>query len=1196
MHTTSCFIFNVCFAAAVEQTDGSPSNESKHLSTSEFPYGREPAGPDRYPSPAVQNDVHLKPSEEHPLSSRFELSSTSSNLAVQNSNTSSSHAFPRAESSHNRVSEEQLLSRKLDPGNPESVMAHAKAVYLTGDYNRTRAILEHFNHHLSVEGKMLRAKLFGLGITHYRQKHYPQAVQHLDELEKVAVEHHAASDVMLSNIYRGECHLAMEKYQAAYDMFNKAKTVYSTDHVAHLYGIVILSKTSVVIKAATCQKHLRNIIAARNLFQKAVEMAVVVREAAEPMSTSSLAFSDALKPLYKDEIAARTSLGNLHQNMSNCPKAVEEYKLALQLQKKLDSKCTTYGWAEGNLGNALVGAHKVKEAIPHLERAYEAAKKYQRDYTAVGRTASNLGSAYQSNKQYREAEEHFEIALGHAVYCRDAIGQARSLGNIGNVKSAQGKHMDALRCYTETLSLDCDITANIVAYQNRANVYIDLARELAGGNDWDEVSSDVEAVQPKEVLSSEIPVQECTQAHGTGSMRLQLVAPEGSYIKLPLDDEQDILSNKQSLPVSSSGSARRTGSIQQQPLTPFNALGPDDLKVRHRKYYLQKAKDDLEKSTKLIEERFNTIKGEGTTSMALSLFEVNAKGFYNLQKVLTLLGDHQGALQVAEQNRARNLGEILWKKKQDYRLQHRDLPSPFGLKNIWNFVNRERVPLVVLSYIQQSSTMLVHIVFPEEEGSLWRGLPGGFPSGQRGMLVPSSYISEMSFSRNAVDILSTHQSEESEPFRIPSSNYCFMKIDLPKEYFIAKRYGSLARLVDEEPIAFEQYVQKTLMDYLNQKDVELFTPIDFQDDESPLTVLFEKFARRFVEEIEQRWPKGREFVVVADQTAHFLPWPLLQDESTKVFLGDRYRVRTYPSLLTMGLMNLQGVEVIELPSQDRFLIIGNPTIPKFEHNGKEITLGRLPHAETEAVQVAHILEANPLLREMATKPTVEYRLQTAQIIHVATHASAVGGYLAFASSIPIVNTARPIDSKDALLFIDDIQKLRINASLVVLSACDSARGQLVNEGVNSIARAFLAAGAQSVLVSLVRVPDKSASIFMSLFYRFLTHNEFTTSEAIQKSSMVIRCIKSLSQHIHWGGYRLVGRDIRMKYNEECEAAKVAKLLGETSAFPRMKILQELEKAIFRQDRTPPRDVVVSLTDCIPMHNVCMLLLPVSTLS
>ena len=1074
--------------------------------------------------------------------------------------------------------EAALLSKKLDPGNPKSILAHAKSVYLTGDYNRAREILENFNHHLTVEGRMLRAKIFGLGICHYREKDYPAAGKYLDELERVALEHNAAGDVAVSFIYRGEIHLTQGKYLTAYEMFTRARTAYSTDHVAHLFGIVILSKTSVIIKAANCQKHLKNISKAKELFHTAVDLAARSRESAESSPTTlGHKHTDVLRALYKDEIAARTSLGNLHQNMSDSSRSLEEYKIALKLQKKVDTNCIAYGWAQGNMGSALVGRGKVKEAIPHLTEAYDVAKKFERDYSAVGRAANNLGTALQADKQYSQAEDYFQIALGHSVYCKDEVGQARSLGNIGNVKLLQGELMEALRCYTETLSLGCDDNALITAYQNKAGVYIALAKQLARGNDWDEVSSDVESVQPKEIQSAEIPVQECTEHHPTENRRLQLVAPVGTYTQLPLDDEEDILNQKQSSPAPSFEGGRRIDSIRQQPLTAFDILHPDDLTVKHRKYYLERAKEDLLQSIELIEKKFDTLKGEDTSSLALSLFEVNAKAFYNLQKVLVLLGDPQGALKVAEQNRGRNLGEILWNKRQ----QASNMPRPLDLRHIWRVVNRERTPVIVLSYIQQSSTMLIHMVFPRAKSdSFCRGDEGTDFYRESGGAVHSEdrlFHTSNIFHTPAL----ANGSDDECGSQIPPDNYHFMKVELPKEDFLNKNYGPFSRDNKEENVSFDQFVMKTLMSYLNQREIELFTSIDYQDDASPLTILFEKITRRFVEVLEHKLPEEREIIVIADQAAHFFPWPLLQDESTKVFLGDRYRVRTYPSILTMGVINHQKPRTIELPSEESFLVVGNPATPKFQHGGKEVTLGRLPHSETEALQVAHILETTPLLKEMATKPSVLYRLQTAQIIHIATHSSAVHGYLAFASSVPIINSAKPVDSKEALIFIDEIQKLHINASLVVLSACDSARGQLVNEGVNSVARAFLAAGAQSVLVSLVRVPDKSASIFMSMFYRFLTHNEFTTSEAMQKSSMAIRCIKTLSQHIHWGGFQLVGRNIRMKYNKDCHPAKVAALVGETSPFPRLSVVQELEKAIFRQDRTPPRDVVVSVLNCQP---------------
>ena len=84
----------------------------------------------------------------------------------------------------------------------------------------------------------------------------------------------------------------------------------------------------------------------------------------------------------------------------------------------------------------------------------------------------------------------------------------------------------------------------------------------------------------------------------------------------------------------------------------------------------------------------------------------------------------------------------------------------------------------------------------------------------------------------------------------------------------------------------------------------------------------------------------------------------------------------------------------------------------------------------------------------------------------------------------------------------------------------------------------------------------------------------TTSEALQKSSMGVRCIKSLSQHVHWGGFQLIGRNIQIIYNNASNSAKVATLVGDPTPFPRLELLQQLEKAIFRNDRTPPRDVVL----------------------
>jgi CHAT domain-containing protein len=69
-----------------------------------------------------------------------------------------------------------------------------------------------------------------------------------------------------------------------------------------------------------------------------------------------------------------------------------------------------------------------------------------------------------------------------------------------------------------------------------------------------------------------------------------------------------------------------------------------------------------------------------------------------------------------------------------------------------------------------------------------------------------------------------------------------------------------------------------------------------------------------------------------------------------------------------------------------------------------------------------------------------------------------------------------------LLTVGDVFTLDLRAGLVTLSACDTGLGQVSGEGVVGLSRAFIYAGAASVLVSLWRVADVVASTEMQLFY------------------------------------------------------------------------------------------------------------------
>jgi hypothetical protein len=113
-----------------------------------------------------------------------------------------------------------------------------------------------------------------------------------------------------------------------------------------------------------------------------------------------------------------------------------------------------------------------------------------------------------------------------------------------------------------------------------------------------------------------------------------------------------------------------------------------------------------------------------------------------------------------------------------------------------------------------------------------------------------------------------------------------------------------------------------------------------------------------------------------------------------------------------------------------------------------------------------------------------------RVLHLATH----GFYLPGDAPEPMLlagialagaNRARAENKGDGILFALEAQRLNLDGSeLVVLSACDTARGTLdYAEGVYGLVRALRTAGARNVLVTLWPVNDGEARDFMLAFYR-----------------------------------------------------------------------------------------------------------------
>ncbi|XP_044168970.1 tetratricopeptide repeat protein 28-like [Acropora millepora] len=259
-----------------------------------------------------------------------------------------------------------------------------------------------------------------------------------------------------------------------------------------------------------------------------------------------------------------------------------------------------------------------------------------------------------------------------------------------------------------------------------------------------------------------------------------------------------------------------------------------------------------------------------------------------------------------------------------------------------------------------------------------------------------------------------------------------------------------------------------------------------------------------------------ELVIVSDGALCFTPWAAVVES---------IRIRTVPSLTSYHLITRvpEGYH-----KKTGALLVGNPCLNELEKPPSD-----LPCAQEEVEMIASILYTIPLTGREATKAEVIKRMSSVGLIHIAAHGNERTGEIALSPN-PGWTSKFP-QKTDYILKMCDVQAANLQASLVVLSCCHSGRGRILKgEGVVGIARAFLAAGARSVLVALWAIDDEATMVFMKNFYQHLKKGK-TASAAVHQTMKSLRESERFSEMRYWAPFQLIGDDVNIEFEADNNA-------------------------------------------------------------
>ena len=777
---------------------------------------------------------------------------------------------------------------------------------------------------------------------------------------------------------------------------------------------------------------------------------------------------------------------------------IDYHERILEIARELGDRWNE-GAAYGNLGNAYQSLGDFKRAIDYHKRCLEIAKELG-DRSGQGKACGNLGNSYRSLGDFKTAVDYHEDHLKIVRELGDRSGEGKAYGNLGNAYHRLGDFKTAIDYHERQLK---------------------ISKELGDS-------------------SSE------EKAHGTpGSAHDHL-----GEIKTAVEYD------KRGLPIAKKMSDRYDEGVAYANLgNAYQSLGDTTKAINFYERHLEIVKE--------LGDRQGEGSAYGNLGIAhLSLGNIKTAIDYHKRhlKIVKEMGDRSGEASACCSlgNAYQSLGDF--KTAIDYHKRTLEISRELGevlqegitFSNLGsNFACLGQVP-VAIEYYELGISLLNSIRDRPQLHDEWKiSLRDQYQRLytalwwlilKEGKVTEALFSAEKGRAQGLKDLMALNYTSEENDAEFIQENRTFQELCRglpPNTIFMAIVEKELILWVCQPEKGVElrrkqvscEYEINTFFQSLLEKtgaredvqcedrSLDLTKDKRLADKRSPkcdrqtqylhsqegaLSTLYDTIIDPI-----QDLLSGSEVILVPDGPLCLAPFAAFKGPDSK-YLCESFRIRVAPSLTSLKM-------IADCPVDHHLtsgvLLVGDPWVQDVT------TLPQLPFARQEVEMIGRVLGCTPLIGRQATKNEVLRQLGSVALVHFAAHGRMESGEIALAPKN---------GEKDFILTMKDVKRVQMRARLVVLSCCHSAQGEIKAEGVVGIARAFLAAGARSVLVSLWAIDDKATLEFMKHFYQHLVEGK-SASKALNQAMNCMRESREFGAVNHWAPFVLIGDDVTLEF-------------------------------------------------------------------